>query len=134
MPNLLPATTITTAVSATAEPWVDFPEYGSPRHLAVQANFVYGSGGTNATAYIQTSFDGGATAIDVACFQFSTSSARKGCNLSEMTPVTTIASLTDGSLTANNCVDGLLGPIVRVKLVTTGTYAASTTLQVDCVF
>jgi hypothetical protein len=84
VPNLLPQTTITTAVSATAGPWIAFNsriEDSAPCHLAVQANFVYNSGGTNVTAYVQTSFDGGATAVDIACFQFTTSSARKaGCD------------------------------------------------------
>jgi len=45
--------------------------------------------------------------------------------------VTTIATPTDGALTANTAVDGLLGVQWRVKWTTTGTYGAGTTLSID---
>ena len=105
----------------------------APAHVLLHANFTYGSGGTSADAWVQTSLDGGATWCDVANFHFTTASARKFFNLSSMTPVATQATPTDGSLAANTCVDGLVGPLWRVKYTTVGTYAGSTTLAVHIV-
>jgi hypothetical protein len=102
-----------------------------PRNLTVQANFTYGSGGTSVDAYLQTSVDGGATWTDVAEFNFTTASARKLYNLSAQTAKTTAVSPTDGSLTANTSVDGILGPEFRVKYTTVGTYAGGTNLAID---
>jgi hypothetical protein len=129
---LLPTLTITTAVSATAATPLQF-RAGVPHNATIQANFVYGSGGTSADAYVQISVDGGLTWVDVANFHFTTSSARRLYNLSSATAVTSIATPTDGSLTANTAVDGLLGTLMRVKYVTVGTYAGTTTLRVDVV-
>lgn len=103
------------------------------RGVALQANFTYGSGGTTATAYVQTTFDGGVTWVDVVAFQFTTASAIKLANVRRTTPVTTIATATDGSLTANTAVDGLLGDQIRVKWASTGTYAGGTTLLITAV-
>lgn len=99
--------------------------------LTMKAVFTYGSSGTNATAYVQTSFDAGTTWVDIACFQFLTTTATKLCNLRSNTPVTTLATGTDGSLTANTTVDGLIGDRIRVKYTTTGTYGGSTTLAIS---
>lgn len=120
---------ITTAVSATAGPVYQFAD-GGPKNVLIQGNFTYGSGGTTADAYVQTTTDGGATWIDIANFHFTTSSLRKVFNLSSLTPVTTQATPSDGSLTANTAVDGLIGSQLRVKYVTTGTYAGGTVLAV----
>jgi hypothetical protein len=122
---------ITTANSATGA--AGLQTSASPLSATIQANFTYGSGGTSADAYVQTSLDGGATWCDVANFHFTTSSARKVYNLSALTPVTSIATPTDGSLTANNSVDGLFGNLWRVKYASVGVYAASTTLRVDMI-
>lgn len=130
MTALLPAVTLTSAVSATAgnvficrEPTI--------QRLTVQAKFVYGSGGTSATAYVQTSLDDGSTWIDIACLQFTTSSATKIVNLTSGTAVTTVATPTDGSLTANTVVNGILGNQYRVKYASVGTYGGGTTLAVN---
>jgi hypothetical protein len=103
------------------------------RGVTLQANFTYGSGGTNATAYVQSTLDGGVTWFDVAAFQFTTASAIKLANVRRTTPVTTIVAATDGSLTANTVVDGLLGDQLRVKWASTGTYAGTTTLLITAV-
>jgi hypothetical protein len=97
----------------------------------VQANFTYGSGGTSADAYVQTSLDGGTTWTDIANFHFTTASARKIYNLSAATAVASIATPGDGALASNTAVDGILGTRFRVKYVTVGTYAGGTTLQLD---
>lgn len=121
--------TLTAAVAATAGAALSLPR--QPRNLTVQANFTYGSGGTNATAYLQTTLDNGRTWTDVACFQFTTSSARRIVNLSAQTAVATAATPTDGAMTANTALDGVLGSRFRVKYASTGTYAGGTTLAVD---
>ena len=54
-------------------------------------------------------------------------------NLSSATPVTTQYTPTDGSSAANTCEDGLLGNMYRAKYMTTGTYAANTTVRIDLV-
>lgn len=136
--NLAPATPITGAVTGvviTPGPTAagGFVRLNSqPRSLTAQVNFVYGSGGTTVTVYIQISLDGGATWIDVMAFGFTTSSLKKAMNVTARTPITTPpAALNDGALTSNTAQDGILGPLVRAKLTTTGTYAGGTTVQVD---
>ena len=74
------------------------------------------------------------TWCDAANFAFTTSSLRKIFNLSASTSITSIATPTDGSLTSNTCVDGMVGPLWRTKLTTTGTYAGGTTIAVDAYF
>jgi hypothetical protein len=104
---------------------------GQPRDLKAQLNFTYGSGGTSIDVYLQTSLDGGLTWTDIAEFHVTTSSLRHGVNLTAQTPVTTQVALTDGGMAANTCQDGILGPLFRCKLLSTGTYAGGTTIAVD---
>lgn len=127
--NLLKLSAIGAALSATAGPVVKFN--APPRSLAVQATFTYDSGGTSVDAYLQTTLDGGVTWIDIAQFHFTTASARKAFNLNSQTPVTTQATPTDGSLASNAAVDGLIGPQLRVKVASTGTYGGASALAVD---
>lgn len=129
MATLLPTLTITTALSATRGAIWRFREQGA-RNLALQCVFTYGSGGTTTDAYVQTSFDGGTTWVDVANFHFTTSSLTQVCNLSSGTPVTTIFAPTDGSIANTTVKDGVLGDLICVKYKSTGTYAGGTTLQV----
>lgn len=141
--NLLPATTITSAITtALVTPWVALN--ATPRNLSIQTNFVYGSGGTSVDVYVQTSLDGKQTATDIANFHFTTANARYGANITTSEPLGTPLSastapdkqtpnnaLTDGSMASNTAQDGLLGPFIRVKYQSAGTYAGSTTVQVD---
>lgn len=103
---------------------------GIPPKLALHGNLTWGSGGTSIDAYIQTSFDQGATWCDIAEFNWTTSSARKVFSLSRMTPVTSVATPTDGSLASNTAVDGLIGPLIRLNLKVVGNYLTST-LRID---
>jgi hypothetical protein len=128
MTNLLTIPALTTAVALNTQP---FAMNAPPLKLTIQANFIYGSGGTSFDAYVQTSIDGGLTWCDVANFHFTTSSARKLFNLNSQTPVTTQATPTDGSLTANTSVDGITGALWRVKYASVGTYAGATAVTVD---
>jgi hypothetical protein len=121
--------TITTAVTASVTAPAQTRD-GNPESAIIQGTFTYGSGGTTAKAWVQTSVDEGATWIDVANFSFATTTARFLYNLSALTAVTTEAAPSDGTLAANTAVDGFLGPLWRCKLTTTGTYV-STTIRVD---
>lgn len=120
---------ITTAQTAAVSTVYQFRD-GPPRNLTIQGSFTYGSGGTTADAWVQTSLDGGTTWIDIANFHFTTSSLRAIYNLNSQTAVTTQYTATDGTLAANTAKDGILGTLIRVKDTTTGTYAASTTLSI----
>jgi len=87
---------------------------------------AYGSGGTSINIYVQTSLDKGATWRDVCNFSFTTSAAIREFNISALTPVTSIYTPTDGTITANTCKDGIIGDRWRAKVVVVGTYATST--------
>lgn len=87
---------------------------------------AWGSGGTTVRAYVQVTLDDGQTWIDIACFSFTTASATRVINLSGLTPITSPVTPADGALADNTYIDGLLGSAMRVKLLTTGTYANTT--------
>lgn len=120
---------ITTAVTAQTTAPVQTRSGQLAASASVQCNFTYGSGGTSADAWIQTSLDG-LTWTDMANCHFTTSNARVMFNLSSMTPVTTQYVETDGTLAANTAKDGVIGTRFRLKYTTVGTYAG-TTLAVD---
>lgn len=120
--------TITTAQTASTKTAVR--GLASAKSVALQCVFTYGSGGTTAKVYVQTSFDGGTTWVDIAMFDHATTSLKRAYNLSALTPLTTVYTVTDGTLTANTCKDGLVGDQLRVKFTSTGTYAGSTTMAV----
>lgn len=120
--------TITTAQTASTKTSVR--GLARAKSITFECIFTYGSGGTSATVYIQTSFDGGTTWVDIANFAHTTSSLSRAYNLSALTPVTTVYTVTDGSLTDNTAKDGLLGDQYRVKFTSVGTYAGSTTCKV----
>lgn len=98
--------------------------------VSLLVRFSYGSGGTKVTVYVQTTLDQGASWIDVACITFTTATASKVLNLSGLTPKTTAATPSDGALTDDTAIDGILGDRLRCKVVSTGTYAGSTSLAV----
>ena len=104
---------------------------GPCESIALQANFTYGSGGTTATAWVQTSFDDGATWSDVANFSFTTASGRAAQNVSALTAILAATSLTSGSLASNTATSGLIGGLWSVLYTTTGTYAGGTVLRID---
>lgn len=118
--------TITTAGTQVGD-WVEDLE--GLLAMAAQLRLAYGSGGTSVKAYLQTSLDQGVTAIDIACFTFTTASAVKARNLSALTPKTTDVTPTDGTLTDDTSVDGILGDRFRLKVVSVGTYGGSSILS-----
>lgn len=122
--------TITTAGTQTATAVEDLEGMLA---AVVQVRLAYGSGGTTIKVYLQTSIDGGTTWCDIACVALTTSSATRVLNFSALTPKTTAATPTDGALTDDTTVDGILGDRLRVKVVSVGTYAGSTLLSVRMV-
>jgi hypothetical protein len=130
--TLLTLDPIGAAVAATGGPVV-MPLIGRHEAMALQATFLYGAGGTTVKAYVQTTFDGEVSWTDIACFAFTTSAARRLYNLNSVT-VPSIVTPSDGALADNTAVSGLLGPVYRVKYVTTGTYTGATSLSITAQF
>lgn len=121
---------LTTAQTAQVTQTLQTRE-GVPEAIVIQGNFTYGSGGTSADAWVQTTFDDGATWCDVANFHFTTSSARFIYSLSALTVVNGEFTPTDGTLAANVSIGALIGAQWRVKYTTVGVYSANTTLRID---
>lgn len=120
--------TVTTAVSATTTTAIEIGP--SVTTCTLQCVFFRGGGGTTATYWVQTSFDGGTTWIDIANFDHATTSLNRTYNLSRLTPITSVYTVTDGTLTANTCKDGLIGSLLRVKRTTVGTYTTASTVAI----
>ena len=103
------------------------------RSLSVQAKFVRAAGGTSCKVYLQTSFDGGVTWVDIACLAFLTTTATK---ISAVRPYIAMAAAyvpTDATLTDDTIKDGLLGDRLRVKYVVVGTYSGASSLTVTAI-
>lgn len=130
--TLLTFDPITTAVTASTSATVSSPR-GRVESLSLYSIFSYGSGGTTLKAWVQTSFDGGATWMDIANFAATTAAKSRLYNLID-SAVTTIATPTDGTLADDTSVGGFLGPIYRVKYTTTGTYAGASSLYIYGIF
>lgn len=123
-------TAVTGSVITNANDVAYLEDFEGMVAATLQLKFSHGSGGTNCKAYVQTSLDQGSTWIDVACVVFTTASATKVINLSGLTPKTTAVTPSDGALTDDTCLDGVLGDRWRAKITSTGTYAGSTSLSV----
>lgn len=131
IPMLTP-TTITTAVTGiTTTPVVLL---AGLKYVVAQAIFVYGSGGTTAKAWLQTSFDGGETWVDIMNFAFTTASLSKVSAVNAyIAPASQAFAPSDATLADNTIIQGSLGDRLRLKYTTTGTYAGGTTLAVDVI-
>lgn len=128
----LPITTATTAQTGSIFQLRSGPVAAT--NMSLQATFTYGSGGTTADAWVQTSLDGGSTWSDVAHFSFATTSLRTIMNVSSTASVLATVTPTDGgALPANTAVAGIWGPLWRVKYTTVGTYAGGTKLLIDAI-
>lgn len=129
MPGLLTLLDVTLAGAVTAQVSGPWPVHAPIRHLALQGEIVVVGGGTTAKAWVQTSLDGGVSWMDIASFAFTTSSAKRSYNLTDVA-VTSIATPSEGTLSDNTAVNGFLGTAFRVKLTTTGTYTGASTFQI----
>jgi hypothetical protein len=135
--TLLNPLTITTALTAytAGTPYgaSGFTNLGGARYVGFEAIFTYGSGGTTCKAWVQTSFDGGTTWLDVVNFAFTTASLNKVGAISAAIAAAAPATPTTQTLADNTMNNGLLGDRLRVVITTTGTYAGGTTLKIACV-
>ena len=129
--TLLAQTTIAGAVTGvTTTPVTELSGMGV---LTVQFTFLYGANGTSVQAWIQTSFDGGTTWVDVIAFAAATTAITRISSVRATTAVAANYTPTDGALTDNTIKDGLLGDRVRVKYTTVGTYSGATSLAIHAV-
>ena len=128
--NLL-SVTLTSPVSVTATQVLQLRRMSLPTNVTINCIFTHGSGGTSADAYIQTSLDGGTTWIDVAQCHALTTTFNALFNLSNEAAITSPATPTDGTLTDNTAVSGIIGNLWRVKYKSSGTYGGSTTFVVN---
>lgn len=128
---LLPPLTISGAVAATVTSPVML--LSGMRYVIAEAKFLFGAGGTSVKAYIQTSIDGGLTWIDVIAFAFTGTAGNKVSAVSTTIALAAAVAPTDGTLTDNTIVNGLLGDRIRLKYVTTGDYTGATSLAVYCI-
>jgi len=132
--TLLPQTTIAAAMAGVvSDPVMLGPLGYDPYGLTAQAVFVYGSGGTTAKVWVQTSLDGGLTWVDIMNFAFATATVTKFSSINIGIAVAAAITPTDGTLGDNLIVNGLLGDRIRLKRTTTGTYAGATSLKVTAV-
>jgi hypothetical protein len=129
--KLLDAVVITTAVTAVVTTPVKI--LSGTVYLGAHAVFTYGSGGTNAKFWIQTSFDGGTTWIDIMNFAFLVATLQKVGSVCAYLIAVAPATPTDGTLADNTVNEGLLGSQFRVKYTSTGTYAGSTTISLNAI-
>jgi hypothetical protein len=102
-------------------------------YLGAQAVFTYGSGGTSAKFWVQTSLDGGVTWLDVMSFAFLTATATKMSAVVTTTALAAAATPSDAALADNTILSGVLGDQVRVKYTSVGTYAGGTTIAIGAV-
>lgn len=130
--TLVAATTITTAITGIVV-GAAVTGLAGMKYLACEAIFTYGSGGTTAKFWVQTSLDQGVTWIDIMSFAFATATASKVSAVVWSTALA--AGVTPGSaaLADNTILSGLLGDQIRVLGTSTGTYAGGTTIAVTAV-
>jgi hypothetical protein len=130
MPTTLALMSETVTTAQTASTKTSIAGLARTKSVTLECIFTYGSGGTSAKVWVQTSLDGGSTWVDIASFAHTTSSVSRAYTLSALTPLTTIYTVTDGTLADNTCKDGLIGDQLRVKFTSVGTYAGATTCAV----
>ena len=130
--TMLAASPVPAAVAGNAIAASLVTELANAGHITAQFTFDYGSGGTSATYWLQTSLDGGATWIDIACVQFTTADAVKIVNIDAGGYVAPGYVPGDGTLAVGSVVDGIMGDRLRVKQTIVGSYANST-ISVDVV-
>jgi hypothetical protein len=125
--TLMQPTVITAPVTGVVTVPIEVNEHEEAIFTAI---FDYGSGGTNAKAWVQTSIDGGLTWFDVANFAFALADATRISEVNANVAAAANYTPTDATLADNTVKDGLLGSKYRVKYTTTGTYGGNTTLEI----
>lgn len=119
--------TITAATGAAGVICTPVTGLAGMQAMLLYLSLAYSAGGTSIRAFAQSSFDG-QTWWDIACVLFTAQAKSVLLNFSALTPKLTQVALTDGALGDDVALDGLLGDRVRLKAVSTGTYAANNVL------
>jgi len=101
--------------------------------LAVQAVFTRAGGGTTTDVFIQTSLDNGSTWIDIMQFALATTTVTKMSAVRSSIAMAANVTPTDGSLSDNTILDGLLGDRLRSKVVVVGSYTGASALTLNAV-
>jgi hypothetical protein len=114
---------ITAALSAQAQTAIE--DLDGMERVSIEAEFLYGSGGTTCAAVVQTRFGGG-NWRDIARFDFTTASATKHATLTKDTKAVTAYA----ALASEGVYDRVLGDELRAVITSTGVYGGSTTLSV----
>ena len=101
--------------------------------LAVQAVFTRAGGGTTTDVFIQTSLDNGSTWIDIIQFALTTTTVTKVSAVRSSIALAANVTPTDGGLSDNSILDGLLGDRIRVKTVVVGSYTGASALTLNAI-
>lgn len=128
---LLPATVITAAVSGITTGSNDVYLPPNTSKIDFVGSFTYGSSGTTAKFWVQTTIDG-TNWHDIASLAYTTSSLIKEASCFGLS-AHTHRTATDATLADNTVINGFLGNRLRVKYTTTGTYAGSTTIYISAI-
>lgn len=101
--------------------------------LACQATFTRAGGGTTCDVFIQTSLDNGSTWIDIIQFALATTTVTKISAVRSSIAMAANVTPTDGALTDNTILDGLLGDRIRAKTVVVGSYSGASALELNSI-
>jgi hypothetical protein len=120
---IAPATVTQAAATYTTTPVLYL---AGMMYVAFETIFTRASGGTTLDAYLQTSFDGGTTWVDIANHSYVTTGASKisACN-GYIAPASQGFAPGDGALAANTIIQGALGDRLRLKYVVVGNYVGT---------
>lgn len=99
--------------------------------ILAQAVFVRGGGGTTCDVFVQTSVDNGSTWIDIMQFAFVTTTVTKISGVRPYIALAANVTPSDGGLSDNTILDGVIGDRLRVKTVVVGSYSSTSTLDVN---
>ena len=124
---LLGVLSFTAAVTDYAPEGAVSPDLGSLLGFSYQIAFNPTGGGTTCAVSIDSTVDDGLTWIDIARFDFTTtSSLAVGTNgaLANVAP-SALAPLTSGQFRV------FLGNRIRARITTTGTYSAGSNIRID---
>lgn len=97
--------------------------------LQLSVKLIVGTKGTTATTYVQTSIDEGSTWFDIGLIGHGTAGDGDTQNWLFATRIGDgegIMDGTDGAMDMGTVNNGILGDRIRLKTITTGTYASTT--------
>jgi hypothetical protein len=103
------------------------------RSVGVESKFVRAAGGTSCKVYLQTTFDDGATWVDIAAHAFLITTASKLSSVKGNIATAAAVVPGDGILTDDTILDGVLGDRIRAKVIVAGTYSGASSITVCAV-